>query len=120
MAINIQKQGLCREFFRDYCKNFCDTCCVFTLAGFGTYLDRKLLGLMQKRLGPTYVGPWGLLQIVADGIKLFIKEDIIPQNANKIIFILAPIVSVSSAFIVMTPVPFCQNLPYLARLLGLL
>lgn len=92
----------------------------FTLSGFGTYLDRKLLGLTQKRLGPTYVGPWGLLQIVADGIKLFIKEDIIPQNANKIIFILAPIVSVSSAFIAMAPVPFCQNLPYLARLLGLL
>ncbi|MDE6886840.1 MAG: NADH-quinone oxidoreductase subunit NuoH [Helicobacteraceae bacterium] len=76
------------------------------LAGFGTYLDRKFLGLIQKRLGPQYVGPWGLLQILADGIKLFLKEDIIPQNANKIIYILAPIVAVATAFIAMAPVPF--------------
>ncbi|RDU57383.1 NADH-quinone oxidoreductase subunit NuoH [Helicobacter sp. MIT 99-5507] len=76
------------------------------LAGFGTYLDRKFLGLIQKRLGPTHVGPWGLLQIVADGIKLFLKEDIIPKNANKIIFILAPIIAVATAFIAMAPIPF--------------
>lgn len=76
------------------------------LAGFGTYLDRKFLGLIQKRLGPTYVGPFGLLQVLADGIKLFIKEDIIPQNANKFIFCLAPIIAVATAFIAMAPVPF--------------
>lgn len=76
------------------------------LAGFGTYLDRKILGLMQKRLGPMYVGPWGLLQVVADGIKLFIKEDIIPKNANALLFCLAPIVAVATAFIAMAPVPF--------------
>ena len=76
------------------------------LAGFGTYLDRKFLGLIQKRLGPMHVGPWGLLQIVADGIKLFLKEDIIPKNANKIIFMLAPVVAVATAFIAMAPIPF--------------
>lgn len=76
------------------------------LAGFGTYLDRKFLGLIQKRLGPSYVGPWGLLQVLADGIKLFLKEDIIPQNANKIIYILAPVVAVATAFIAMAPIPF--------------
>ena len=76
------------------------------LAGFGTYLDRKILGLMQKRLGPMYVGPWGLLQVAADGIKLFIKEDIIPKNANALLFCLAPIVAVATAFIAMAPVPF--------------
>lgn len=76
------------------------------LAGFGTYLDRKFLGLIQKRLGPMYVGPWGLLQVLADGIKLFMKEDLIPQNANKFIFILAPIIAVATAFIAMAPVPF--------------
>ncbi len=76
------------------------------LAGFGTYLDRKFLGLFQKRLGPTYVGPWGLLQVMADGIKLFFKEDVVPQNANKPIFLLAPIIAVATAFIAMAPVPF--------------
>ncbi|RAX54931.1 NADH-quinone oxidoreductase subunit H [Helicobacter sp. 16-1353] len=76
------------------------------LAGYGTYLDRKILGLMQKRLGPTHVGPWGLLQVLADGIKLFLKEDIAPQNANRFIFMLAPVVAVATAFIAMAPVPF--------------
>lgn len=85
------------------------------LAGFGTYLDRKFLGLIQKRLGPSYVGPFGLLQIVADGIKLFIKEDIIPQNANRFIFILAPVVAVSSAFIAMAPVPFLPEFTLLGH-----
>ena len=50
------------------------------LAGFTTYFERKVLAFMQRRLGPMHVGPFGLLQVLADGIKLFTKEDFIPQT----------------------------------------
>lgn len=76
------------------------------LGGFTTYLERKILAFFQRRLGPVYVGPWGLFQVVADGIKLFSKEDIVPQNANKLIFTIAPIIAMMSAFISMAPIPF--------------
>lgn len=76
------------------------------LAGFITYIERKVLAFMQRRLGPMYVGPYGLLQVLADGIKLFTKEDIIPSNAVRPIFQIAPIISAATAFIAMAAVPF--------------
>src|SRR5258705_4739682 len=73
---------------------------------YATYLERKISAFMQARLGPMRVGPWGLLQPIADGIKLLVKEDFIPENADRWIFFIAPYIAVVAAFIVMAVVPF--------------
>ena len=79
---------------------------IAALAGFATFIERKVLAFMQRRLGPMHVGPYGLMQLAADGIKLFTKEDIIPQNAIKPIFMIAPVIAATTAFVAMAAVPY--------------
>jgi NADH-quinone oxidoreductase subunit H len=73
---------------------------------YATYLERKISAFMQARLGPMRVGPWGLLQPIADGLKLLTKEDFIPEKADRWIFFFAPYIAVAAAFVVFAVIPF--------------
>ncbi len=76
------------------------------IAGYVVLLERKVMADMQARLGPMRVGPHGLLQPIADALKLLIKEDIIPESADLWIFWLAPVLSVTAAMLAMSALPF--------------
>jgi NADH-quinone oxidoreductase subunit H len=71
-----------------------------------TYIERRVLAFMQFRLGPNRTGPFGILQPVADGIKLFFKEEVIPAGANKVLFVAAPALAVVTAFLAVAVVPY--------------
>src|SRR5713226_1277362 len=73
---------------------------------YATYLERKISAFMQARLGPMRVGPWGLLQPIADGLKLLTKEDFIPEKADRWVFFFAPYIAVAAAFVVFSVIPF--------------
>ncbi|MCK5427568.1 MAG: NADH-quinone oxidoreductase subunit H, partial [Thermodesulfovibrionia bacterium] len=76
---------------------------------FAVYVERKVIGHMQSRLGPMRVGPHGLLQPIADFIKLFFKEDIIPTHADKPIFRVAPVISVIAALSSLAVIPLWEK-----------
>jgi NADH-quinone oxidoreductase subunit H len=83
---------------------------ILTVVANLVYVERKISAFIQNRIGPNRVGPWGLLQSPADVLKLFIKEDIVPTNANRAVHTLAPIISISVALITFAVIPFGQSI----------
>ncbi|MBI2710435.1 MAG: NADH-quinone oxidoreductase subunit NuoH [Actinobacteria bacterium] len=86
------------------------------------WFERKLIGDMQNRVGPNRAGPWGIMQSMADGIKVFFKEDLTPERSDRFVFKLAPYLSLIPAFITFTVVPlgghFEKNRGGVVRLFG--
>jgi NADH-quinone oxidoreductase subunit H len=79
------------------------------IVAYTTFAERKILAHLQARLGPMRVGPHGVLQPIADGIKLLLKEDIIPRGADTLLFLLAPVISLIAAFVAFSLIPFAPN-----------
>src|SRR5438270_5075595 len=76
-----------------------------------TFGERKVSAYVQDRVGPNRVGPWGLLQVVADGLKFFLQEDIIPAHVDRLFYFLAPGVGVATALLAFSIVPFGPTAP---------
>src|SRR5690625_2908318 len=73
---------------------------------FALWFERRLIGRLQQRLGPNVRGPFGLVQSIPDALKLLLKEDITVRGADKVIYIIAPLISVVSAFMIFSVIPF--------------
>jgi len=81
-----------------------------TLFALLSVLERKILARMQNRYGPNRVGPFGLFQPIADGIKMLIKEDIVPARADKIVHFLAPVLIAAVAILTLSVIPYGRNM----------
>lgn len=93
---------------------------VIIVAAMLIWVERRLLGLWQERLGPNRVGPFGLLQVVADMIKIFTKEDWIPPFADRFIFVLAPLIIMSVILLSFAVIPFAPGVGVIDSDIGIL
>ena len=82
---------------------------VLTAVAMIVWLDRRIWAFVQKRRGPNVVGPFGLFQTLADALKYTFKEIIIPASANKVVFILAPIITMTLALVAWAVIPMSEN-----------
>lgn len=92
---------------------------LLTAFAYLTFAERKIAALMQVRKGPNRVGPWGLLQPAADGIKLIFKEEVMPAGADKVLFFLAPILTMIPAIVIVAVIPIGPDVELFGRTIRL-
>jgi len=80
------------------------------IAGLSTYIERKVAADFQERIGPNRVGPLGILQFIADAVKMFLKEDTVPKNADRFVFNLAPTLVMTGSFGAFAAIPFAKHI----------
>src|SRR5437868_8263082 len=89
------------------------------IAMYETYAERKIAAFMQDRIGPNRAGPFGILQPLADGMKLFFKEEIIPNSSNKLLFVLGPSLAMLTAMMTCAVIPWGNKLELFGRTINL-
>lgn len=92
---------------------------LLTAVAYATLLERKFMSWIQLRIGPNRVGPWGMLQPVADGLKMVFKEDIIPSEANKLLYVAAPALSLIPALMTCIVIPYGSQVTLFGRTIDL-